>query len=201
MKNQSTFYVTEDLMKNAYDVNYGSYFKPVEFYSVANRWSVRYYIKANPKINNQLFEIPKDSDLLNYAGEVYLQHEMLKHINGDDFVIDFDKYKEFVTMARAGEENLILCMELMANANFEKSFIYLLFLLSEFYSEISYLKEKDHVNFKSLVNFVYLHEPSKLYLSLQDGVEILKKHKKYTPANLSMWNELKTLGYITEEIL
>jgi hypothetical protein len=201
MKNQSTFYITESLTKNAYNINYGTPFENVEFYGVVNPWSIKYHAKSNPKINNQLFEIPKDSELLNYTGEIYLQHEMLKHINGDDFIIDFNKYKEFVTMARAGDENLILCMELMSNANFEKSFIYLLFLLSEFYQEISYLKEKDHVNFKSLVNFVYLHEPRNLYLSVQDGIEILKKHKKYTPANLSMWNELKTLGYITEEIL
>lgn len=201
MKNKSTFYVSEGLISKGYNINYGTRFKTVEFYYVANPWSVKYSAKQSPKINNQLFEIPKDSDLLNYTGEVYLQNEMLKHINGDDFVIDFDKYKEFVTMAKAGEENLILCMELMANANFEKSFIYLLFLLSDFYQEISYLKEKDHVNFKSLVNFVYLHEPRNLYLCVQDGIDILKKHKKYTPANLSMWTELKTLGYITEEIL
>jgi hypothetical protein len=201
MKNQNTFYLSENLVAVAYNTNFGTSSYRVEFWNVVNPWSVRYNAKMYPKIENQLFEVSKDSDLLNYTGKVYLQHEMLRHINGDDFIIDFNKYKEFVTMANAGEENLILCMELMANANFEKSFIYLLFLLSQYYQEIAYLKEKDHVNFKSLINFVYLHEPKNLHLGLTDGLELLKKHKKHTPANISMWNELKTLGYITEEIL
>ena len=201
MHNQSTFYVTEHLLAIAYNINLGTASNRIEFYDVVNPWSIKHYAKEKLAIANQLLEVSKDSDLLNFTGNVYLQYEMLKHVKGDDFIMDFAKYKEFVTMGKAGEENLILCMELMANCNFEKSFIYLLFLLYEFYPEINYLKEKDHVNFKSLVNFVYLCEPKRLNLDTNAGIEIMKKHKKHTASNLAMWNELCYTNNIKEEIV
>lgn len=202
IKNYDTIYISEKVRADYWYENYGTYANEVKLNHVdfANPWSLKYH-NQKTKMSKMLFEIPRDSDLFNFTGKIYCQNEMLKEINKGNFIIDFNKYKEFVTMANAGDENLLLCMELMANSDFEKSMPYLMFLFSEFYYEIGNAAENKHVNFRSLINFLYLREPKNFGLSVNDGIEMLKRHNKFTPANIAMWNELKASNSIKEEII
>jgi hypothetical protein len=140
-----------------------------------------------PVSNHLNFYVPvKDSNLSKIKCPIYSQDAILKLLNEDNIVINEKKYDELRLMANSSdEENIILVMELMANANYKKSFVYLLLLLKEFNSKISARrKEINHVNFKALLHFLDL-EPKKL-----DGITIeqmmtgMKKHKQFTRSNL-----------------
>lgn len=75
-------------------------------------------------------------------------------------------------------------MELMANSDFEKSFVYLLFLLKEFGNKITPLKEAHHVNFKSLLTYFDISIKQVDCINLVDLTRALKKHKKFTRSNV-----------------
>ncbi len=119
-----------------------------------SRWSFKYHQK---KPNYRLLGINHKSGLKDLPCEVYLEDEILQILNKDNFVVDLEKYEELKSFGNTKDkENLVLMMELMANCDFEKSFIYLLFLLKEFSQDIFPLKESSHVNFKSLLTYIGL---------------------------------------------
>ena len=101
-------------------------------------------------------------------------------------VIDEQKYAELRLMANSSDaENIILVMELISNANFEKSFVYLLLLLKEFNSQIkARRKEIGHVNFKALLNFLDLDEKSLVNIDIEMLMTGMKKHKQFTRPNV-----------------
>jgi hypothetical protein len=117
---------------------------------------------------------------------IYSQDAIIKLLNEDNIVIDQKKYEELRLMANSSdEENIILVMELMANANYKKSFVYLLLLLKEFNSQITARsKEISHVNFKALLNFLDLDEKKINHISIEQLTAGMKKHKQFTRANV-----------------
>ena len=118
---------------------------------------------------------------------IYNQDEILKVLNEDNLIIDEKKYQELRLMAKSSDsENIILVMELMANADVKKSFVYLLLLLQEFKLEItSHRKEVNHVNFKGLLTLLGL-DSKKLNngYTVEMFVEGMKKNKQFTRSNV-----------------
>ena len=157
-----------------------------------SRWSFKYHQKE-PQY--RLLGINHKSGLKDLPCEVYLEDEILQVLNKDNFVIDAEKYEELKAFGDTNDkENQVLMMELMANCDFEKSFIYLLFLLKEFQKDIVQLKESSHVNFKSLLSY--------LGISLSDDLDIYKltilakQHKKFTRVNAALISGLCQDDYI-----
>lgn len=138
--------------------------------------SIRGISFYNPVPNSKL-------DKLNC--EIYSQDAILKYLNEDSVIIDAKRYEELRLMASSSDkENIILVMELMANANFKESFVYLLLLLKEFNSKIAERKEVNHVNFRALLNFFNM-DPNKIKnIGIETMMSGMKKHKQFTRENV-----------------
>ncbi len=117
--------------------------------------------------------------------DIYYEDAFLKHLNAGNIVIDEEKYQEFRAYGLTGnDENLVLMMELMSNSDFDKSVVYLLFLLKEFGSPIQKLKkESTQVNFRSLMSYLKLNVKKLGELNIYTMTGILRKHKQFTPLN------------------
>ena len=127
---------------------------------------------------------------------IYLQDAIIKLLNENNLVIDEQKYEELRLMANSSdEENIILVMELMANANFKKSFVYLLLLLKEFKSKIiARKKEVNHVNFKALLHFLDLDQRSLGSINIEELMTGMKKHKQFTRSNVQRVSQFFAAG-------
>lgn len=119
---------------------------------------------------------------------VYLQDEILKQLNTGNLIINEKKYRELRAFGESGDkDNIVLMMELMANSDYEKSVAYLIFLLREFGQKIYYYSEVDHVNFKSLLNFLGIPKKKleqRWSFNVQYITALLKKHKAFTKNNV-----------------
>ena len=116
---------------------------------------------------------------------IYFETDILKYLNEDQIVIDSEKYEELRSFGRAEDkENLVLLTELMANSDFDKSFVYLLLLLKEFGSQIAAIKAVDHINFKSLLSYLGINKKEIITLELKGLTDTLRKHKKFTRDNV-----------------
>jgi len=133
------------------------------------------------------------SELHKIKCSIYNQDAILKLINEDSIIIDENKYKELQLMAGSSDdENIILVMELMANANYKKSFVYLLLLLKEFASKIqARKKEVKHINFKSLLEFLEIDHRA-IDVNLEKMTACLKKHSQFTRINIQRITQLYT---------
>jgi hypothetical protein len=95
---------------------------------------------------------------------LYDESAILKHINGDDAtIIDESMYEQIHQMFESSDtDNHILAMEIMANSNYTESLLYLEMLFKEHSNSMSNCRTRNHVNFKSLVNYL---GKNKTYLS------------------------------------
>ena len=84
------------------------------------------------------------------------QNAILTLINGDDSTtIDLDTYQNLRNMFKSSDnDNHLMAMEIMANSNYNKSRLFLEMLFFHHQSEIESCKSKNHVNFKSLKNYL-----------------------------------------------
>lgn len=141
------------------------------------------YVYKNDSEN--LYSVTHTSGIHNFKCPIYFELDILKYLNEDQLVIDEIKYQELRSFGLSHDkENLILMTELMANADFEKSFVYLLFLLKEFGPAIYPTKARDHVNFKSLLTFLGINKKTLQKIQLKDLTLALQTHGKFTRANV-----------------
>ena len=84
------------------------------------------------------------------------QNALLEVVNGDDSVlIDLDTYQNLRNMFNSSDtDNHVMAMEIMANANYLDSLLHLEMLFFHHSSQIDNSKTKNHVNFKSLKNYL-----------------------------------------------
>jgi len=85
------------------------------------------------------------------------QNGLLEVINGDDCTtIDEDTYQNLRNMFNSSDsDNHLMAMEIMSNCNYKDSMLYLALLFYHHYdSQMYYVKAKNHVNFKSLKNYM-----------------------------------------------
>jgi len=87
---------------------------------------------------------------------LYNEDALLKYINGSDAVIiDEVMFNTLSDMFNSGDnDNHVLAMEIMANANYLESLVYLLLLFEEHDTKMYNQKSRNHVNFKALCGFL-----------------------------------------------
>jgi hypothetical protein len=142
----------------------------------------RHYYRSKEE---SIYCVTPSSGIHDLTCPIYFETDILKYLNEDQLVIDEVKYQELKSFGLSHDkENLILMTELMANADFEKSFVYLLFLLKEFGPAIYPTKARDHVNFKSLLTFLGIDKRKLQNIQLNDLTLALQKHGKFTRANV-----------------
>lgn len=132
----------------------------------------------------QLYSFPQQSELHKVKCQYYFEDAVLKYLNQNNLLLNEEKYQELRAFGNTSDdENLILMMELMSNCDFEKSIVYLLFLLKEFGRQIVPLKESNHVNFKSLLSYLGLKPEDLSNMDINIMTGILRKHKQFTRNN------------------
>ena len=142
----------------------------------------------------QLLAYVPDASVNSMNCPIYLQDEILKQLNTGNLIINEKKYRELRAFGETGDkDNIVLMMELMANSDYEKSVAYLIFLLREFGQKICQYSEVDHVNFKSLLNFLDIPKKKleqRYNFNVHYITTLLKKHKAFTKNNVMMLTTL-----------
>lgn len=143
----------------------------------------RYGIESKDVVN--FYHPTYNSNLTKLTCPIYLQDDILSTINDNQLVIDEKKYQELrLILNSPDKDNIILAMELMSNADYKKSFVYLLLLFKEFNSKIeNQKKEIGHVNFKSLLTYLDLNSKT-MDMSIESFMSKLKSHKQFTRKNV-----------------
>lgn len=163
--------------------------------NVTERWTRFYQIENSPSIyrlnrhNEWSAFYSFHSNWQNHITvSIYDETEILNIINVDKLIVDKTRYEEFRLMGNSSDPNdKILMMEMMANSDYEKSFVYLLSLLKEFGAKFlgkETKKATQHVNFKSLL--VYFQIKNLENLTLEECVNIMRKQRKFTRSNIQM---------------
>jgi len=101
---------------------------------------------------------PDYSDLYHalQTRELYTEDALYPHLNGPDAtVIDEGMYESISEMFRSSDDdNCTLAMEIMANCDYNESIVYLGLLFNNYGYKIYNMRSKNHVNFKSLLNYM-----------------------------------------------
>ena len=101
---------------------------------------------------------PDYSDLYHaiQTRELYTEDALYPHLNGPDAtIIDEGMYESISEMFRSSDnDNCTLAMEIMANCDYNESIAYLGLLFNLYGSKIYTMRSKNHVNFKSLMNYM-----------------------------------------------
>jgi hypothetical protein len=84
------------------------------------------------------------------------QNALLEVVNGDEAVlIDLETYQNLRNMFKSSDsDNHVMAMEIMANSNYLESLLYLEMLFFHHQRQIDNSRTKNHVNFKSLKNYL-----------------------------------------------
>lgn len=116
---------------------------------------------------------------------IYDEAAILKHVNGDNAVtIDEQVYNNLNMMLDSSDtDNHILAMEIMANSNYNDSMLYLQLLFMNHGHTMDARREKNHVNFKSLLSYLD-KSPSNMISSLDDVMKGLRDNGRMTPENV-----------------
>ena len=87
---------------------------------------------------------------------IYSQESLIKLINSNSAVIDTEMYSTLQSMFKStNKEDHVTALTIMASSHLEKSLHYILLLLEEFgTSVIINMKERNHVNFKSMLEYI-----------------------------------------------
>lgn len=128
--------------------------------------------------SSQAFVYVKDDYIEVYKSiqglDLYDDQALMPHINGPDSVtIDEAMFQTLDTMLSSSDkDNRVVAMEIMANCNYQESLVHLCVLFHDHGHKISDMPTKNHVNFKSLVNYMGLTSRS-LDITRDKCVDIL----------------------------
>ena len=121
-------------------------YKASEYAKVSRNSEYLWTISDN---NLEIWEEVKTKDVIE-------QNALLEVVNGDDAVlIDLETYQNLRNMFKSSDsDNHVMAMEIMANSNYLESLLYLEMLFFHHQQQIDYSRTKNHVNFKSLKNYL-----------------------------------------------
>lgn len=101
--------------------------------------------------------------LINNLDKIYNQESLIKLVNSSSEKIDDDMYKMIQELFESPDKaNHEMAMELIANCNYEESINNLYKLFYKYAYQMSCCKNKNHVNFKSLLKYLRLTFNSRL---------------------------------------
>jgi len=148
-----------------------------------------YKIDDNALLNYKVIYKLNEDEKFNTVRSLKLIHSniLLDKVNKDSIIIDEDYYNQLVTMITSNDTaNVTLAMELMANCDYRKSAPYLLSLFYN-YSNVFYnSRSKNHVNFKSLLEYWDLR-PGALNVNVLQGIDLLYDKNILTRENLDIF--------------
>jgi hypothetical protein len=118
---------------------------------------------------------------------IYEESTIIDKLNGQDAsVIDAVMFEQLSTMFNSSDDdNHVLAMEILANCKYSASLPYMLLLFKDFSGHMYNSSTKNHVNFKSLVNWLggnIFHRNS-----IDDLCDILKDKGQLTPDKLDIF--------------
>jgi hypothetical protein len=83
--------------------------------------------------------------------------DIMKNIQADETVIDKEYFHQLNQMLQSSDtDNHVVAMEIMANSDYEKSYVYLSLLIHLNVDQIYESRTKRHVNFKGLLTYLKL---------------------------------------------
>ena len=127
-------------------------------------------------------------------GNVYDESALVSLLNSE-LVMDKEIYEGMKNLFESKDNsNHRVAMESMANCDYLKSAIYLLFLVKDYKSEMYNSDMKNHINFKSFLRFFDINV--KYHMSFDDIVEILIKKDIMTKECLAL-----LMPFATEQVL
>lgn len=127
-------------------------------------------------------------------GNVYDESALVSLLNSE-LVMDKEIYEGMKNLFQSKDNsNHRVAMESMANCDYLKSAIYLLFLVKDYKSEMYNSDMKNHINFKSFLRFFDINV--KYHMSFDDIVEILIKKDIMTKECLEL-----LMPFATEQVL
>lgn len=120
---------------------------------------IPYYMNNIIVGSNKFITInPEYTDLYHalQSKELYTEDALYPHLNGPDAtIIDEGMYESISEMFKSlDNDNCTLAMEIMANCDYNESIAYLGLLFNSYGAKIYAMKSKNHVNFKSLMNYM-----------------------------------------------
>ena len=118
---------------------------------------------------------------------IYEESTIIDKLNGQDAsVIDVVMFEQLSTMFNSSDDdNHVLAMEILANCKYSASLPYMLLLFKDFSGHMYNSSTKNHVNFKSLVNWLggnILHRND-----IDELFDILKNKGQLTPDKLDIF--------------
>lgn len=107
------------------------------------------------------------------------QEIILSKINSDN-VITNEMYESIQKLFSSNQESdWTVAMEIMANSDLDKSALYNFLLFKNYYgSRMAYAKSRNHVNFKSMIEYYGVNKYSNI--SLDSIIDFLKSKKVFT---------------------
>jgi hypothetical protein len=130
--------------------------------------------------------------ILNH-GNIYDESALVSQLNSE-LVMDKEIYEGMKNLFESSDSsNHKVAMESMANCDFLKSAVYLLFLVKEYKHKMYMSDMKNHVNFKSFLKFFDITLGN--HMSFDDIIEILIDKDIMTRENLAL-----IMPFATEEV-
>jgi hypothetical protein len=114
--------------------------------------------------------------------KLYDESSLIELANGDESnTIDKSMYETLSEMFESDDtDNRVLAMEIMANSNYKESLLYLCFLFEQYSYQISNIKSRNHVNFKSLSNYMGFASPTYCSMDKDRIVKLLMERDVFT---------------------
>lgn len=120
---------------------------------------------------------------------VYTDHSLLRLLNTGG-IMDAAQYENIKRLFESSDRsNNNLAMEAIANCDFERSAVYLLLLVHKYNNKMYESTNRNHVNFKSFLNFFDINSLRYSY-SYEDLINALIKRKLLNQTNLDVLKPL-----------
>lgn len=129
--------------------------------------------------------------------QLYSQESLIKLVNSNSAVIDEEMYTTLTDMFKStNSEDHVTAMSIMASSNLQASLHYILLLLEEFGRKVILdRKEKNHVNFKSMLEYIGedrwwdLHTEKHMEILMQKKLLTYEMLKEFAAGVKRMWSE------------
>lgn len=112
--------------------------------------------------------------------DIYHEDDIIELVNEDAAILDEEMFKQLNTMFDSEDrKSWVLALSIITDCNIQKSLHWILLLITAHGYNIKMLKERNHVNFKSLIK--YIDKSNWDNLSYDDIMDVLLAKEALTP--------------------
>lgn len=134
---------------------------------------------------------------LNYIKTIYFYRDKLINVDllyknrNEEIILDKELYNNLKSLFKSNDrENNVVALQTLTNCNYIKSAPYILKLLFDHERTIFELREKNHVNFKSLLTFFNIHRLYNTSSTIDNCIQKLESKNLMTLENLQILIDL-----------